>query len=284
MLYRPRNTRKMLNSLICQQTFAEKASAHPVELVLAVVIWLPIVVWAVVLIHWMVMGDIGVEVGIGAICVALALGYFTVNPPHPSFGIISGIALIVTGIFAPIARSSANKRLNRQLDLDRLSKAYEAYGNNPANLGPLFSLAVILTEFGWTGHAIPLAEDAVSRMPKRMISSENLQIRNWKMRPDSNQVQPVRCPSCRSNHSPGAAYCRMCGSRIYLVSLQRGNLGRDLNPIFAAWLLLVIVAVGIPVVAMGFSRAIALPIIVCMVCLGIFVGIRTFAKVLHTER
>lgn len=269
---------------ICQQTFAERASAHPVELILALVIWLPIIVWSILLIHWMVSGDISAETGVGAICIAVTLGYFTVNPPHPSFGIISGIALLLTGVFAPLVRARANKRLNRQLDMERLAKAYEAFGNNPDNLGPQFSLAEILVEFGLTGHAIPLADDVVARMPKRMISSENLQIRNWKMRPESNQTQPIRCPNCKATHAPGAANCRSCGSRIYLETLRRGNFGKDLNPIFAAWLLLVVVAMGIPFVAMGLPRSVALPIIVLLVCLGIFVGIRTFAKVLHTER
>jgi len=125
----------------------------------------------------------------------------------------------------------------------------------------------------------------MSRMPKSMIRSEALVVRNWKMRSDSQTTEtPIRCPQCKQRHTAGAAYCRICGSRIYLEYLRRGRVGQDLSPNLAAWLLLVVLAVAIPTLATSVPRSFAMPIIVLLVCIGMFVGIRTFGKLLHSER
>ncbi len=74
---------------------------HTSASIIGCLAWIPLAVWIVAVVHWMIGGDIDPITGFAALFFAVALGYEAINPPVPELAPITDVAVLVTVIMFP---------------------------------------------------------------------------------------------------------------------------------------------------------------------------------------
>jgi len=219
----------------------------PIPLV-GCIAWIPLAVWIVATVHWMIGGEIDVMTGFGSIFVAVGLGYEAMNPPVPQMAPMTVVAVTLTVIMFPFVRAAMNKRALRQIDIEELEKAYAALHGRPDNVLAKIQIAKILFGLGVCGHAMRVVENLMPHMPARFFTEEIRMLKRWHMMGlEAHYFQPITCVECQTSNQAGDVYCRQCGSP-YLLDFVKGKvvgtrLGKKL---MAAWISMIAVLIGIP--------------------------------------
>ncbi|MCG9896070.1 MAG: hypothetical protein MH204_11410, partial [Fimbriimonadaceae bacterium] len=76
--------------------------ANPTDFLGACVIWIPAAAWCVLLISWMVQGDMEVAPGLTFLGVVITLMVFAANPPAPGMGGLFVLAMFALVLAFPI--------------------------------------------------------------------------------------------------------------------------------------------------------------------------------------
>lgn len=198
---------------------------------LGCLVWIPIAIWVVALVHWTVQGDLDIVVLVAGFFAAVALGYTTMNPPDPTWSpILFGLA---TGSIAvlPIARSAFARRAVEAMEVERAEHAYATLRLKPNDLGARMKLARVLFAKGFVGEAIKVAEPALSGMPRHLAADEIREFEAWRYQAkDPALFRGLPCLNCRTMNTPGEIYCSKCGAPFLLDAIRgpfsRGGLGR----------------------------------------------------------
>ena len=81
-------------------------SDYPLYFVCGFIVWLPVAVWVMGLIHWMIQGDIDVISGLLGSVVAVTLGIFTMRPPVPFMAPLFLFAVLAILAVFPFVRNT----------------------------------------------------------------------------------------------------------------------------------------------------------------------------------
>ena len=210
--------------------------------------WLPLAVWIMACVHWMIGGDIDVLTGFGGIAVAVGLGYEAINPPVPQMAPLTVVAVFVTVIMFPFVRSAMDKKALRGIDIDALDKAYSSLSMRPDNVVSKLKIAKILWDLGVCGHAIRIVESQLPSMPQRFFAEDIRMLKRWHMmKLEAKFFAPIVCAECHTSNEGGLLFCRQCGAP-FLLDFVKGKvvgtrLGKKLS---ATWISLIAVLIGIP--------------------------------------
>ena len=79
--------------------------------------WLPLAVWIMACVHWLIGGDIDVWTGFAGIVLALGLGYEAINPPVPQLAPLTVVAVFITVIMFPFVRTAMDKKALKAIDI-----------------------------------------------------------------------------------------------------------------------------------------------------------------------
>ncbi|CAN5505074.1 hypothetical protein BH11ARM1_BH11ARM1_16680 [soil metagenome] len=221
---------------------------NPLPLLAGCAVWIPLAIWIISLVNWMIVGDIDAVFGIAGVFVAVGLGYVSIDPPTPTFAYYSFPAAMSTVILFPIFRHSLNQRGLRQVDVEDLERAHEALRQRGDNMVAKFQIAKILYELGYPGHALRIAETCLSSTSPSFFPEEVRMVKRWRwaqLKPSA--FEPVRCSECGTSNEPGNVLCKQCHS-AFLLNRVKGRLlpstmGRKL---LGAWVVMVAVITGIP--------------------------------------
>lgn len=251
-------------------TLLERISTNPALFVIGCLVWVPIAICVIALIHWAVAGEIDVVLMILGIGACVALGYFTTNPPHPLMAPVLFFAVFATLVLFPFARRALHEREHLRLDAEQAEGAYAILRRSPMNLGARMKLARVLFVRGMAGHAIRVAEAALKGMPRQQFLDDHREVEKWAWQVrDPAHYRPLPCLHCRTMNPPGEIFCTHCGGPFLLDQLRgawsAGGLGRKL---IAAWILAVFAFVGIPSSALLASPLLAIGLIVAQVAAG----------------
>jgi len=262
---------------------ADLSGATPLSVACGCLVWVVVGGWVMYIITWTVHGDIDLGVGFIGVLSAFMLGAFTTNPPHPSLSPILFLVATASLLALPFVRSAHHKRTVGKLDIDRLELAYGALDMRPDNPSAQFKIAETVYSRGLPGHAIALAESALSSMPKSMFLNEHRAVESWKMAvQDPNAFKPIQCPECSHWIAPGGYRCPTCRTK-YLLSYAKGQwIGPSIaKKVLGAWIVAILALVGIPsTVASHLPTAAMIVLILAQGAIGIIVLVKAFKGVL----
>ncbi len=234
--------------------------------------WLPLALWIVACVHWMIDGDIDFLTGILGILMAFGLGYEAINPPVPEMAPLTVIAILLTVVMFPFVRRAMDKRQLRQIDVEALERAYQALAVRPDNVIAKIKVAQKLFDLGICGHALRIAEILVPEMPQRFFSSELRMVKKWqRLGLDARFFTPIVCVECRSSYDPGALFCSQCGAPFPLDFVKGRLIGTKLGrKLISSWVALIAILIGIPEArALPPAAAVATVCLMMLVALGV---------------
>lgn len=258
----------------------QEVGANPLVFALGCIVWIPVAIWVISLIGWMISGEVEALYGVPAALLIVVLGFFTTKPPEPWLSPVLFFAIICSGALYPVARLMLNRRAHARIDVELLENLYDTLYDKPGNVGAKFRMAEVLYNRGLIGQAVAIGEDLLTAMPKPMFDAEHRVVAGWKaVAKDPNLFRPLSCPACGMFNAPGTLWCRRCGDP-YLIEVARG---RWLKPVvfrrfLAAWVAAMIVIVAIPVTlrAPGFPVPLTVALIVVEMAIGGVVLYRAF--------
>ncbi len=210
--------------------------------------WVPIAIWVISLIHWMVMADIDMVSGVIGVILGLGLGYTALKPPIAILSPVAFCLVVATVVLFPFLSSARERHQLKGLDYEAVEKAYDAIGQRPENPFAKFKLAEGVYRLGMIGHAVAIADSVMAYIPERAATEEFRMLKRWKsagVPPETNR--PIPCVECRTPCQPGWTHCRTCGAP-FLLDRVRGRIlpKGHARQLIAIWSSLVAGLLGIP--------------------------------------
>ncbi|MBS1722237.1 MAG: zinc ribbon domain-containing protein [Armatimonadetes bacterium] len=236
-------------------------------------IWIPIAVWVVSMIGWIVAGEVETIYGVAAIGCSVGMGLVAAFPPFPALSPALFVLAVAMVVFYPFVRAAANRRALATIEIEQLSKFYDMLQEKPDNWPVMLRLAEILYRRGLPGPALALADRALASMPQTLFRSEHNMVATWRLEVGQagDLGRPLACLHCGAPNPPGGIHCQKCGAP-YLIDLARGRwLGKNTaQQVVVAWIGLGIAFVGIPLAARTSTASpmLAIALIVLQVALG----------------
>jgi|GEM_PF-589909 len=258
--------------------FAQRVASSPTAFVLGCLVWIPIAIWIITMVGWMVTGEIETIFGILAVALAVVMGYFTSNPPVDAMAPVLFIALVGTMVFFPFLRLAVHRRELAILDIERLEEAYLALNQNSKNVSAAFKLAELLWEKGLPGHAIAIADVALTGVQIAHYRDEIQVVKRWKATPlKGDAYRTLSCPQCRTSNPPGNFFCAGCGGDFLMEYARGAWVPRSVALRWlSGWIVVVTLLVAVPVTAQTLPAGLAVPVILVAVGLGAYAAWRGF--------
>ncbi len=268
-------------------TFSERVAADPFGFFAAFFVWIPVAVWVVSVVGWMVSGDLEALGGIVAIGVAIGLGVLTAAPPDPRLSPLFFGVTVLTVVMYPFVRTAAHKHAHAKIDIEQIDRHAETLRRKPNDLGAMFRLAELLYKRGLPAQAIALGEKALTGMPANLFRPEHTALSAWKAQATSPGLfRPVACLRCHEPNPPGNLNCASCGYP-YVVELAKGRLlgPNTAKQLVAVWIAIVIALVGLPSAAKVAEKspAMAVVLMAVQVTAGCAILLRSFLRGGHRE-
>ncbi len=260
----------------------EEVGQNPSVFVLGCLVWLPVTVWVLSLIQWMIQGDVEAWLGLPGVLLAISLGVLTTKPPDPQLTPLLFMAVLGTVVLFPFVRRVYRDRAMAQIEIEQLENLHHNLLRTPDNASAKFRLAEMLYKRGYVGSALGLADEALPKMPPALFGAEHRVASQWRnSRHDPSALVRPACPRCRHANPPGVHLCEKCG-RPYLLDVARGAwVGKGVAlRLMGGWTIALLLLVGIPVTvkSTGLPVLWQVVLIVTQVGLGIFVMVRTFVR------
>ncbi len=254
--------------------FLDRVGAHPEVFILGCLVWVPVAIWTISLIGWAVQGEIDgltLVIGLGAV---ICLGYFTTKPPDPRLSPIFFCVVAGSIVVFPFARRAMNRHALTALDTEAAARAYEVLRQSPHNIGARMKLARVLFHKGLVGHAVALGEATLKGLPRSTFRDDFIEVERWRgqLGPQSD-IREFSCLNCGTMNRAGEVNCQVCGAPLMLDLIKgswaRSGVGRKF---VAAWILGILVFVGIPSSSMLKPTGLAVALIAGQVVLGAIVA------------
>ena len=258
-------------------TFAERVTAEPLHAASACLVMIPVTVWIVSMVGWMVQGDVEFLPGVLSICLAIGLAIGAMNPPVAWMGVLCFVAAVATVLaFVPIRKAISARDL-RQMDDDQLRGAYEAWQRHPGNVAAVYRMATLAAQAGRYAEAVALAEQALPSMPVSAFRSEHRAVDAWRQHVVGAPTTEA-CPGCGRSNPLGTIQCPGCGGAVVLARLKgrSGVVGR----VMAVWFVAVAALVAGPFVVTLARTQPALASVIALVVLavGVWFTVSAFVR------
>jgi hypothetical protein len=224
---------------------------------------IPIAVWSVAVVGWMIMGEMDFLFGLVALICAFLLGMVVMMPSEPIFAPIAFCGILLLMIVFPVVRRQLDRRALVAIEVEQIEGAYQMLSERPDNASAMFNLAERLYYRGLVSHAIGIGELALAKMPQSLFPEENRAIQKWRHAAKSHGVaRDLPCLQCGHRNGPAVLHCESCGSD-YLALYARGKwLGSTLAMrLVAAWVAAMVALVGLPLTVSAIKE---LPMVIAL--------------------
>jgi hypothetical protein len=219
----------------------ERLFEHPLSFIAGWAAWVPLCIWIVALVHWMIGGEIELLFGFAGIVAGFLLGFVAIVPPSPAISFVALGVISGTVVGFPVVRSVVNRKQLRAIDLETLERAYGSLSLRPDNIAAKFKIARLVWDMGYPGHALRIAEQCLVHAPQAFFNEEIKLVARWQRVPlNANAFDPLNCIECGQSNPAGNVRCAACGAPFLLHRAQGkilpGSLGRRL---LVAWIVMV---------------------------------------------
>ena len=228
----------------------DRIFSDPSSFALGCMAWVPLAIWMISLVRWMISGEIDVIYGVIGCSLAVFLGYLAINPPSPAYSVIVFISVGSMVLAFPFVRYSAHRRSLRGIDVQDVERAYAAVRARPDNVAAKFKIARLIYDMGYPGHALRIAENCMAQMPAAFFVEEQRIVMRWRKTPTPRKAfDPLPCIECGHPNPPGNVFCAACGAPFILDRLKGKILPSGMGrKIMAAWIVMVLVMAALPIV------------------------------------
>lgn len=232
------------------------------------IVWIPVAIWVLSLVHWMIQGDLELWIGLPGVLAAIVLGAFTMNPPHPALSPVFLAVAVLGVVLFPSLKAALNRRALAQIDDESLANAHAALKEKPDNVGARLRIARVVADKGLPGHAAAIAHGALRGLPEAHFTGELRQAAIWHAQAGyPNASRPIACAACSEPNPPGDLYCRRCGAPFLLDWAQgRWSGDRVARKLVGVWVAAILAIVGMPSAAAALS-----PLLGIVTIIGLFV-------------
>ena len=219
-------------------------------LLCSALVWVPLTVWILSMIQWMVSGELDGITGVLGTAACFVIGAMTMNPPIPILSPILCAMTYLTVLAFPTMKNLFNRAQLHSIEMDILANAYDGLRQRPDNVGLRLKVARLLYQRGLAGSAIVLAENTLKGLPPGPFDNELKLLNDWKRATGNVTVhRSLPCLDCGCTNAAGELVCKRCGAPVLLHHAQGKWLGADLGRrIVAAWAALVLALVGSPLI------------------------------------
>lgn len=241
---------------------------------LGCLLWIPVCVYCVFLVQWMIGGEIDSLTGVIGISLFVGSGFTVFAPPVPELRLVATAVILGSGPMFPIIRWGLRRRDKRDVEVEAIKSAYEGFVFRPDNASAKIKLARHLWNLGIHGHAYKLAESAIPGLPRQFYPDEHRMFAMWQMRPPgAESFSPINCAECGHANVPGNVHCAACGARFLLHRVQGKALSSSLGRrILGGWLAMVLAIMGIPLASrLGGTMAVVVIVAMLMAAVGALV-------------
>jgi membrane protein implicated in regulation of membrane protease activity len=256
----------------------ERLFDHPLLLLMGCFVWIPVAIWIVALVQWMVVGDVDVLFAVTGIAIALGLGMMTLVPPRDDFAPFAFAAALVTVFAYPWVRRTLDRRELDQIDIDSIERSYELLERRPDDPAALLKLARLLYDRGLAPEAIALTKRALEPMPRRLFEEDHQVLAKWLRAVHPEELKrTLPCVECGLANVAGEVYCARCGTH-HLLDHARGRwVGRDTaRKLIAAWISMMILILGIPVATASLGAPAAWTIVLGLLVVSVGILLLAF--------
>ncbi|MFN7172770.1 MAG: hypothetical protein ACK4P3_08330 [Fimbriimonadaceae bacterium] len=220
------------------------------EMVSAFILLIPVGIWVVLIISWMIDGTIdGLSgtIGLGTMFVALGAAFYLQNA---TLNIGLAVLMGITVLSMPFIRSGYAKKQSDDLEVEQMQRAYQQLGPNRDNFGARWRIATTLYNNGYPGPALALATQTLDMVPASGFQDERATLKRWKQSVSSTELeQPLTCLACKAQNPAGELYCTKCGQPIMLLVVQtKLEQSGQFQRFAAIWLSALLLLVVIPVI------------------------------------
>ena len=154
--------------------------------------------------------------------------------------IIAGVVLVIDismAVFFPYARDALEAVELKAIDAEQLERAHARLAEKSENIGSVFVIARSVHSLGLHGHAIRIAENALSSLSTSMdplkfqsmrdlFRAEESELKSWQNRnPKPKTFNPIKCKRCGFTNQAGTIACGLCQAP-YLLDMARGAFAR----------------------------------------------------------
>jgi hypothetical protein len=207
----------------------------------------PRAMWVVGIIHWMIMGEIDVVLGVIGIAVGVAVGLLAIFNPDPRLTPFLVLVMFATILSAPIYLKVRNDRELVRIDVETMEDCIESLRQKPENLGARWRLAKTLYNRGFRGQALAIGEESIGQIQGQAFQEERSILQQWRRVVHPGEIQPLACLECGYSNRPGAVFCERCGADHLVHHVQGRWIGPDLaKRLVAVWAALSASLIGIP--------------------------------------
>ncbi len=251
----------------------------PLAFVSGCLVWIPVTLWIVSLVHWMIQGDVDFVWGMVGIFLSFVLGILTMTPPRPEMAPYMLLGVVLTTVLFPIFRSSLNRRALDSVDIEAIEDAYEMLRLKPDNHIVRFKFAKLLYKRGLHASALKFAEQAMGSMPASAFFEEHRMVEGWKrsLKSRGPMETTIVCLECGTANELGVFVCARCRSE-FLIDHVRGRwVGRNMaRKLLAVWAAVMLVLIGIPMAAMLLDRMTSAGVIIFLMVAAVGIVVMGF--------
>ncbi|MBX3120116.1 MAG: tetratricopeptide repeat protein [Fimbriimonadaceae bacterium] len=242
-------------------------------------VWVPIAIWCIMMINWMIVGEIETLAGLVGLGFGVTLGVLSVNPPDPGLRPLFFAAAVITLILTPITRLTMDRMALASFDIEAIERAYEMLRSKPDNYAAKLRLAKALYNKGLILHAVAICEEALRPASDVTFSEEKYMLKRWKGQIGmvQNPTRDIRCINCNELNEPGHILCKKCG-HAFLLSYAKGQFIKPsiAKRLVACWMFAMMAILGIPLSLTAFAPLVAIGVIIFLFVVGTYFLIRAF--------
>lgn len=273
----------MLTSLLAHSRydFVGRLSEEPLVVLSGCMIWFPITVIVVTLLHWMIVLEVDTIVGFLGIVGSICAGAVALDPPLAWLSPVLFLSVLGGSILLPVARAAGDRQDLRRIDREQLEGTWEAIQASQKNVMAMMRMAQAAAEQGWTSQAAAIAERALEGMPQQMFHHEYGALHKWKSQgPPTSEAAEFACLKCGFVNTPGDMVCARCHSAYVLDRVLARSVVAV--PLVKRMLLGWIAVVGL-LVAVPMTSSLAIPsgaivaLLIVEVALGLYLAFRALA-------
>ncbi len=228
--------------------FTDRVAQDPATAMVSCIIWIPIAIWVVSLIQWMVVGEIEGLYGAIGLFAIIGLGILAVSPPVKGLSLWIFFGVSASIVVYPILKTIMNRSSLAAIDSEQIDRYYSELLIRPDNVGAQVKLAELFFIRGLPADAIALGEEALKSMPQNLFRSEHQMVSAWKMQTvGADLLRTFACLRCHQKSPAGKIHCVHCGYQSN-VELAKGRWSSDsvVGKFLAAWISILILIVGVP--------------------------------------